>query len=68
MTMVGVPWRSAPQYGGQPPNHLGRFDRKDNIDREWVVRDIESGAEADLEHPTVQPVGDVGTHGGGYEQ
>ena len=27
----------------------------------WIVRDIESGTEADLDHPTVQPVGDVGT-------
>ncbi len=53
--------RRGDSTGGQPPSHLGRFDRKDNIDRGWVVRDIESGAEADLDHPTVQPVGDIGT-------
>ena len=40
----------------------GRFNRKDNIDRGWVVREVESGAEADLDHPTVQPVGDSARH------
>ncbi len=45
---------------GQSPSHLGRFDRKDNIDGGWVVHNVESRAEADLDYPTAQPVGDAG--------
>ncbi len=59
--MLDPDGRRGDSTGGQPPGHLGRFDRKDDIDRGRVVRDIESGAEADLDNPTVQPVGCVGT-------
>ena len=47
--------------GGQLPSNLRRFNRKDNVDRRRVVREIKSGAKADLDHPTVQPVGDIRT-------
>ncbi len=53
--------RRGDSTSSQSPSHLGRFDRKDDIDVGWVVRDVESGTEADLDHSTVQPIGDVCT-------
>lgn len=52
--------RGGNSAGGQSPSDLGRFDREDNIDRGRVVRHIESGAEADLDHPAPQAAGDPG--------